>query len=385
MADKFIVTPWEVSGEIDYEKLIKEFGTQKLDEHLLKRLEKQTGPLHHLLRRHIFFSHRDLDWFLTEFEKGNKGFLYTGRGPSGHTHLGHLVPWMLTRWLQQRLHLKLYFQMTDDEKFLFKEGLELEEATNYALENALDIIALGFEPDELRIIIDTKLAGVMYPQAIRVAKRITFSTTKAVFGFDNSNNVGEIFYTSMQAVPAFLPSIVAGRKLPCLIPLAIDQDPHFRVTRDVIGKLGYPKPAIIHSRFLPGLQGADGKMSTSTANAEQNVIFTTDDTKTVKFKVNKYAFSGGKETVDEHRKHGGNPDVDVAYQYLTFFEEDDAKLKKIHDDYKSGKLLSGELKAILIEKLNSFLAEHQRRRENARKRLHEYLATPEEFTAKQKS
>jgi tryptophanyl-tRNA synthetase len=382
MADKFVVTPWEVSGEIDYDRLTKEFGTQKLDDQLLQRLEKLTGPLHHLLRRHIFFSHRDLDRFLGEYEKGNKGFLYTGRGPSGHTHLGHLVPWMLTRWLQQRLGLTLYFQMTDDEKFLFKDDLELKQATAYALENALDVIALGFEPQELRIIIDTKLAGVLYPEAIKVAKRITFSTTKAVFGFNNSNNVGEIFYTSMQAVPAFLPSVAAGKKLPCLIPLAIDQDPHFRVTRDVIGKLGYPKPAIIHCRFLPGLQ--EGKMSTSGSNAAQNVIFTTDDAKTVKNKITKYAFSGGKDTVEAHRRHGGDPDVDAAYQYLTFFEEDDRKLKRYYDDYKSGKLLSGELKAILIEKLNGFLAEHQKRREAARKRLHEYLATPEEFAPKQK-
>ena len=58
---------------------------------------------------------------------------------------------------------------------------------------------------------------------------------------DNSANIGSIFYTSMQAVPAFLPSVIAGKKIPCLIPHAIDQDPHFRVSRDVIPKLGYDK------------------------------------------------------------------------------------------------------------------------------------------------
>lgn len=375
----FVVTPWEVSGEIDYERLVKEFGTKPLDDALLARLEKLTGSLHYLLRRRIFFSHRDLDWFLAQYEAGKKGFLYTGRGPSGRTHLGHLVPWMVTRWLQQKLGLTLYFQLTDDEKFLFKEGLELEEATRYALENALDVIALGFSPKELRIIIDTKLAGVLYPQAIRVAKRLTFSTVKAVFGFDNSRNIGEIFYTSMQAVPAFLPSVAAGKPLPCLIPLAIDQDPHFRVTRDVIEKLGYPKPALLHARFLPGLQSVAGKMSTTTGDPDTQVIFTTDDAKTVKKKINKYAFSGGRDTVEEHRKLGGNPDVDVAYQYLLFFEEDDEKVRRMYDEYTSGRLLSGELKGILIEKLNTFLAQHQERREAARRRLGEYLARPEEF------
>ena len=75
-------------------------------------------------------------------------------------------------------------------------------------------------------------------------------------------------------------------------------------------------------------------------------------------KIKRYAFSGGRETIKEHREKGGNPDVDVSYQYLRmFFEPDDKKLKQIYDDYKSGKLLTGELKEILIEKINSFLKE----------------------------
>lgn len=45
--------------------------------------------------------------------------------------------------------------------------------------------------------------------------------------------------------------------------------------------------------------------------------------------INKHAFSGGRDSVEEHRKYGGNCDVDVSYQYLTFFLEDDEKLEKI--------------------------------------------------------
>ena len=67
---------------------------------MLDRLKKHTRNLHFMLRRRIFFSHRDLKWLLDEYEKGNEFFLYTGRGPSGHTHLGHLMPWIFTKWLQ---------------------------------------------------------------------------------------------------------------------------------------------------------------------------------------------------------------------------------------------------------------------------------------------
>src|SRR3990167_8565082 len=90
--------------------------------------------------------------------------------------------------------------------------------------------------------------------------------------------------TSLQSVPAFLPSILKKKNVPVLIPHAIDQDPHFRVTRDIIPKLGYYKPASIQCRFLPSLAGIqkDGKMSSSEENTS---IFTTDDIKTVKDKI----------------------------------------------------------------------------------------------------
>jgi len=372
MVEKFVVTPWEVRGEVDYDKLIKEFGTEKITEPLLKRIQKHTGELHFMLRRKIFFSHRDLNWLLDQYEKGNRFYLYTGRAPSGPVHIGHIISWIFTKWLQDKFKAKLLFQIPDEEKFLFKEELTLEQTKKWAYDNILDIIALGFDPKLTKIFLDTEYSKTMFKYACEVSKKVTFSTAKAVFGFSNSSNLGEIFYTSMQSVPAFLPSIFEGKPTPCLIPYAIDQDPHFRITRDVAPMLGYPKPAAIHCRFLPGLQGLmeQGKMSSSEA---QTTIYTTDSPKEVEKKIVKYAFSGGQPTVEEHRKKGGNPDIDVPYQWLAFFEESDENLKKIHDDYKQGKLLTGELKQMLIDKLNKFLSEHQKKREKAKDQIDKFI------------
>ncbi|MHA1742776.1 MAG: tryptophan--tRNA ligase, partial [Candidatus Heimdallarchaeota archaeon] len=288
MKKTFVVTPWEVSGTVDYVKLIKQFGIDPLNEKLLERLKKHTHDLHYFLERKVFFAHRDLNWLLNEYEKGNKFYLYTGRGPSGQTHLGHLIPWIFAKWLQDKFDAKLYFQVTDDEKFLFKENLDLEKVKSYAYENILDVIALGFDPKKTFIFLDTEYAKTLYKEAIRVAKHITFSTTKAVFGFKNETNIGKIFFTSVQAVPAFLESVKEGRNVPCLIPLGVDQDPHFRVARDVLPKLGYYKPALIHSKFLPGL-GKEGKMSSSDPEA---TIFTTDTPEQIEKKI-RNAFDAG--------------------------------------------------------------------------------------------
>jgi len=365
------VTPWEVKGEVDYDKLIKEFGVSKIDEKLLERIEKHTKELHFMLRRKVFFSHRDLNWLLDEYEKGNKFFLYTGRAPSGHVHIGHLLPWIFCQWLQEKFDVEMWFQFPDEEKFLFKKNLTLQDTEKYLNENMLDVIALGFDSKKTKFLIDTKHAGLMYKHACRVAKKITFSTVKASFGFTDSMNIGSIFYTAMQAVPAFIPSVLRKRNIPCLIPLGIDQDTHFRVSRDVMPKLGYYKPAIMHCTFLPSLLGARGKMS---ASEQATTIYTIDSEKEVERKIKKYAFSGGGETTREHRKKGGNPDVDVSFQYLKMLlEPDDKKLEQIYNSYKSGELLTSELKEITIDKINKFLKKHQQARQSARKKIDRFI------------
>ncbi|MDH3313754.1 MAG: tryptophan--tRNA ligase [Nitrosopumilus sp.] len=364
-ADDFIVTPWHVEGDIDYDKLIKKFGTEKISSDLLGRIRSAAGDDHFMLRRGIFFSHREMNRILDDYQKGIKFFLYTGRGPSGHTHIGHLVPWVFSKWLQEKFDVNMYFQLTDDEKFFSKPNLTLEETNKFAYENALDFIALGFKPDKTKIIINTKNIQTLYPIAAQVAKKINFSNTKATFGFTNETNIGMIFYTALQSAPCFI------EDKPVLIPLGVDQDPHFRLTRDIAPKIGKLKPALIHNIMIPALEGSGGKMSASDDNG---TIYTTDVPNVVKKKINRHAFSGGQPDVEQHRKIGGNPDIDVSFQYLRiFFEPDDIKLKSIYEDYKSGKLLSGELKAILIEKINDFLSVHQEKREKAKDKIHEFL------------
>ena len=135
--EDFIVTPWHVEGDIDYDKLIKQFGTEKISQEILDRIKKNTKEDHFMLRRGIFFSHREMDRILEDYENGKKFFLYTGRGPSGHTHIGHLVPWVFAKWLQEKFDVNMYFQLTDDEKFYAKSNLTLEDTSKFAYENAL--------------------------------------------------------------------------------------------------------------------------------------------------------------------------------------------------------------------------------------------------------
>lgn len=172
----------------------------------------------------------------------------------------------------------------------------------------------------------------------------------------------------------------------CLIVYAIDQDPYFRLARELAVKFGYHKPCSIMCRFLPALEG-DAKMSSSTvlstaptattesttpAVAEVNApetqkrekpktIFLTSTPKEIKTMINK-AFSGGADTLELHRINGGNPDVDVPYQLLRYFLEDDAELSRLYLGYKDGTISSGEMKKRCIEVITALVESHKQRR-----------------------
>jgi hypothetical protein len=91
----------------------------------------------------------------------------------------------------------------------------------------------------------------------------------------------------------------------------------------------------------------------SSSVSTDSTLFLTDSAETLRKKVMTNCFSGGggNGTLEDHRKYGGNPDVDIAYQYLRFFEYDDEKLQSIHDSFKKGEMTCGEIKEILVKKL----------------------------------
>ncbi|RZC47577.1 hypothetical protein C5167_040521 [Papaver somniferum] len=131
-----VVNPFEVTskGGIDYDKLIDKFGCQRIEESLIERVERITKrPAHVFLRRGKFFAHRDLNVILDAYENGEKFYLYTGRGPSSEAlHLGHLIPFMFTKYLQDAFKVPLVIQLTDDEKSIWKK-LPVEEAKTLSL------------------------------------------------------------------------------------------------------------------------------------------------------------------------------------------------------------------------------------------------------------
>ncbi len=364
------VNPWKVKGEVDYNKLVKEFGLtpmKKLPEIFNKNL---------LFRRKIVFANRDIARILDAVKNKKKFVVMTGLMPTGKLHIGHLLLInQLIFW--QKLGAKLYIAVADLEAYNAR-GQSLEESRKIAIEQyLLNYIALGLSPKNCDFYFqserskDAEKSNAYYRLASNFSRYATFNEFKAVYG---EISPGKMNASLIQAADMFHPQLpeFEGKPLPVLVPVGIDQDPHLRIARDISQRYKDYKFIQLSSTyhlFSPGLKG--DKMSASDSSS---YISLTDTPAEIKRKINKYAFSGGGETTEEHRKKGGNPDVDVSFQYLKmFFEEDDLKLAEIEKDYRSGKLLTGELKKILIEKINSFLKVHQGKREKARKMVDKFV------------
>ncbi len=368
--NNFEVNPWEVSGKIDYEKLIREFGITPMEK-LPKEFEKNV-----LFRRKIVFAHRDFGKIVEAVKNKKKFVMMTGLMPSGKFHLGHMI---LAQQMvfYQKLGAKIYIAVADLEAYNTRKK-SLKELQEIAIDQyLLNYIALGLKPENCEVYLQSsrsnnaKRSNAYYRLASNFSRYATFNEFKAVYGDITPGKMNASLLQAADMYHAQLPEFEGN--VPVFIPVGTDQDPHIRIARDMARRYKDHKFSPIASTyhlFMPGLKEG-GKMSSSD---EASYIAMTDSPREVERKIRKYAFSGGRDTIEEHRKKGGNPDIDVSFQYLKFFfEPDDKKLEKIYEDYKSGKMLTSELKQILIEKINAFLKEHQKRRELAKKQVDKFL------------
>jgi len=371
--EEVVVTPWEVKGKIDYDRLVQQFGVSRIQKEQIERIKRLTGiEPHPWLRRDIFFAHRALDQFLDAYEAGDPVFLYTGRGPSsGSLHLGHTIPFTFTAWMQKAFKCPVIIQMSDEEKCAFK-NIPFKTVYEMGIENVKDIVCFGFDPKLTFIFFnrDYRLCTPEYEIFSTEMRCITHAKEiQAIFGFDKTEgNPASVamydwpFYQSAAAFSVSYPHLFHGKKAHCMVPYAIDQDPYFRLARGVADKMHLIKPYSIMCQFMPPLTGTQGKMSSSTAVPSS--IFLTDDDATVRQKILTYAFSGGggDGSMEDHRKYGGNTDVDISYQYLRYFWDDDAKLEEVGASFRKGEMSCSQMKELLIKTLCDYIAEHKRRR-----------------------
>ncbi len=359
------ITPWEFEVEhLDYARIVEEFGLQPLTPEQVKRM---TNP-HRLFRRNLIFAHRDFEVILDAQEKRQEFVVLTGMAPSGKFHFGHKLIAELMAWYQQQ-GIMLYIPISDIEAYVIR-GIDIDTCRDIVInEYIMNYLALG-------VVLADRSKCCLYSQwrndlvrnlSFKAASKVTFSQMHAVYGFSNSDNMGKIFFPLIDAADILHPQLPErGGVKPVLVPVGIDQDPHIRVARDIASRMALMKPSSIYTKMMSGLQGPGTKMSSSKP---ESAIFLTDTVEEAQRKL-KDAFTGGRETIQEQKRLGGQPERCAIYEFLVFHFEDDL-LRDTYEKCTSGSLLCGECKTVVSERITRFLLEIHEKREKARSILPE--------------
>ena len=354
-----MITPWEVSEDIDYKKTMEHFGIKPIKE-LLNDIENPSP----LMMRGIIFGHRDFGRIIKSMKENKKFAVVGGMMPSGKMHFGHKM--IIDQLLYyQKYNTEIHIPIADLEAY-WARGMDFETTKNLAIEEYLaNYIALGLNPDKINIYLQSKNESVK-DLAMKLSKRVNFSEMKGIYGFGGETNIGHMFAPIIQVADILCPQLT--EKIPTIVPVGIDQDPHLRLTRDIASRANKTKefnfipPSSTYHRFMTGLSG--GKMSSSKP---ETAIFLSDTpSKSLKKKIMSCK-TGGRETLEEQKKLGGAPEECVVYELFVYhLIDDDKELKEIYDSCKGGELLCGSCKKNCYEKIKEFLADLGEKRECAK-------------------
>ncbi len=351
-----IIDPWGSVLVEDYARIVKDFGLEGFAPESLPQPNR-------LMRRGVVFSGRDVKRIADAISKKGDFYVLSGIMPSAEKiHFGTKMVIEDIRYFQN--HGAETYVVVADLEAAAARGIELEEAKRRALEFHIPAyIALGLDPKKTTFYFQSENKEVMH-LAYEFAKKITANEFEAIYG---SNDPGKMFSALTQVGDILYPQMKKRRA--GVIPVGIDQDPHIRLTRDIVArtksKYNFVPPSSIYNKYTPAL---NGKLKMSKSEPE-SCIELPEDPKIVCGKIKK-AVTGGRDTLEEHRKLGAVIEKDMVFELLKqHLVEDDKELQKIHDAYKTGKMTSGELKEIACEKMTEFLKDFSEKLEKARKNV----------------
>lgn len=354
--EESIIDPWGSALVEDYEKIIKDFGLEVFNPKIFPDPNR-------MMRRGVVFAGRDLKQITNAIKQKKKYYALTGFMPSGDKlHFGNKMVVENLRYFQD--HGAETFILVADLEAAAARGVTLEEARKRALDFHIPaFIALGLDPKKAKFYFQSENIRVTHI-ASESSKKVTANEFRAVYG---TLDPGRIYSAFTQVGDILYPQL--DERMPGIIPVGIDQDPHIRLTRDIVrrtkSRFNFFAPSGIYHKYTPALDG-DLKMSKSKP---ESVIDLPEDIQSVSKKL-KRAKTGGRDTVKEQKEKGGEPEKCIIFElYKQHLIEDDKELQKIYEDCKSGKLTCGDDKQHCIDLMTKFMSDFEKGIQEARKNL----------------
>jgi tryptophanyl-tRNA synthetase len=397
------INPWSGTPSLDIEKTFAEFGIDPIAPVLAELPE-----VPYFMRRGIVVGHRDYRPIAQAIRNKTPFHILTGFMPSGHPHLGHLMVMKEVVWHVQQGG-NGYITIADREAHAVR-GLSWEKCNEFGKEYLACLYALGFEGKTYFQTRNNRLKDL----AFEAATKVNFSELTAIYGFGPDTDLAHADSVITQVADILYPQ-VDREPAPTLVPVGVDQDPHIRLTRGIAHKMrmftieerdGYisvrsknapdaamdaVKSAFPHAKkyeghvdikgaqcadvavkvreieraqggfafytpsstyhiFMPGLTG--GKMSSSIPES----IISFYETEAVVRKKVMSGITGGRTTLEEQKRLGGEPDKCSVYLLNLFhMVTDDNELAEIKRKCMAGEITCGQCKKETAERVVAFL------------------------------
>lgn len=350
-----IIDPYSSELVEDYTKIVKDFGLESFSSKLFPKPNR-------LMRRGVVFAGRDLKIISRCIKEKKPYYVLTGIMPTSEKiHLGTKMVVENVKYFQE--HGAKTILLVADLEAAAARGVSLEEAKKRALNFQIpSYIALGLNPKKTTFYFQSENKEVMN-FSYTAAQKVTLNEFRAVYG---SADPGRILSATTQIGDILYPQF--KERMPGIIPVGIDQDPHIRLTRDVVNRMRQQRfflPSSIYHKFTPSL---DGKLKMSKSRPS-SYIELPEDVDSVCKKI-KNAVTGGRNTLKEHRRLGAIVGKCMVFELLKqHLVEDDRELEKIYREYKSGRMTSGEIKEIACEKMTKFMNDFTKKLAKARKQV----------------
>ena len=341
--------------EDDYAYLMTEFGIEPIQD-----LLPEIPDPHIYMTRGVMFGHTDLGRVIEAIRKKRPFAVMTGIKPSSYYHLGSFITASEVIYFQEQgAHVS--FCIADIESYA--DGRQTpQETTKYAIDNIADALALGLDPKKGYIYRQSEELDVVRLGSIFSA-HVTYNMMKGLYG---ERSFGHYQSALIQAGDILLPQLERfGGPKPTVTPVGADQAPHSRLTRDLAKKevfqklYGFFPSSFTFHYLLKGLDGSD-KMSKRTPMSFFN--FQEEDALIKKKVMN--ALTGGRDTVEEHRRLGGRPDICRNFDLgKYFFIQSDKELADLREECTSGRILCGECKMRMLDRILEFKHKHNAKKE----------------------
>ncbi|MBN1503398.1 tryptophan--tRNA ligase [Candidatus Woesearchaeota archaeon] len=350
-----LIDPWGSTLIDDYNKLITDFHLEVFDAKLFPKPNR-------IMRRGVVFSGIDLKVIADSIKKKKPFYVLSGIVPSGKKiHFGNKMVVEMISYFQQQ-GAETYILVADLEAEAAR-GIPLEEGRKRALEFHIPAyIALGLDLKKTTFYFQSDNIAVMHA-GYKYSKKVTEAQFKALYG---SAAPSKIYSALTQVGDILFPQF--EKRMPGVIPVGVDQCPHILLTRDIANKMRKEKffaPSATFHKYTPALSG-NFKMSKSMP---ESMIELPEDPKSMCKKI-KRALTGGRDTVDEQKRIGGEPEKCMIFElYKQHLIEDDKKLKDIYERCKAGTLLCGEDKENACKKMTEFMNNLEKGIRQARKNI----------------